>query len=238
MTGLGAGAEVLLEGRGLARSYGDLVALAPTDLVVWAGERVALLGPNGSGKSTLLRAALRADPGCDGTVTLDGWVLEGEGVRVRSIVATVAEDSACFPDLTVREHLELVARAHGLGRRASAVVTEALDDFALSEREDALPSALSSGQHQALLLASAFVRPRRLVVLDEPEQRLDPRARRHLARRLRREGEDGVAVLFATHLPVLARAVADRVLVLDAGAVVAEGPPAAALEAFGEWDRW
>ena len=100
-----------------------------------------------------------------------------------------------------------------------------LADRGLAQRADALPAALSSGQLQALLLACALVRPRDLLVLDEPEQRLDPDARRRLAELLKAELADGVAVLFVTHHTDLALEVADRVLVLEDGRTVADGSP-------------
>ncbi|WP_353612757.1 energy-coupling factor ABC transporter ATP-binding protein, partial [Streptomyces sp. NRRL S-495] len=122
----------------------------------------------------------------------------------------------------VREHLLLVAVAHGVAD-APGWVSQVLDGRMLTERADALPSALSSGQMQALLLACALVRPRDLLLLDEPEQRLDPDARRHLADLLKAELADGVAVLLVTHHTDLAMDVADRVVVLEDGRILKQG---------------
>ncbi|MFN0282965.1 MAG: ABC transporter ATP-binding protein [Kineosporiaceae bacterium] len=213
----------------VSRSYGDRVVLHPVSLEVAPGEVVALLGPNGSGKSTLLRIAAGRDLPTSGTVTFDGRRLDEEDLHARARIAVVGDVSATYPDLTVREHLLLVAVSHGVGDEAGAWVDWALADRYLTEKADALPSSLSSGQHQALLLASALVRPRDLLVLDEPEQRLDPDARGRLAERLSAERSDGVSVLLATHHRDLALAVADRAVLLIDGTVVAEGPPAAVL---------
>ena len=215
----------LLSLDGVSRSFGERVALYPVSLDVAAGECVALLGVNGSGKSTLLRIAAGRDKPTSGTVTFDGRVLEEEDLHARARIAVVGDVAATYPDLTVREHLLLVAVSHGVGDEAAGWVDWALEDRHLTDKADALPSSLSSGQHQALLLASALVRPRDLLVLDEPEQRLDPDARTRLADRLSSEREDGTAVLVATHHRELALAVADRVLVLDDGKVIAEGLP-------------
>jgi len=215
----------LLTLTGVSRSYGDRVVLHPVDLRVAPGQCVALLGPNGSGKSTLLRIASGRDLPSTGTVRLDGVPLVEEDLQARARIAVVGDSSAYYPDLTVREHLMLVAIGHGVGDESGHWVEWALDDRHLSEKADALPSSLSSGQLQAMLLAAALVRPRDLLVLDEPEQRLDPGAREHLATRLQAERADGVAVLLATHHVELASAVADRVLLLDDGHVVADGPP-------------
>jgi ABC-type multidrug transport system ATPase subunit len=215
----------LLRLSGVSRRYGELVALHPTDLVLSAGRCVALLGPNGSGKSTLLRIAAGRDTPSTGSVTFDGRPLVEEDVHPRARIAVVGDASGCYPDLTVREHLLLVAIGHGVGSDAGSWVDRALADRRLTAKADALPSSLSSGQLQALMLASALVRPRDLLVLDEPEQRLDPEARADLATRIRAENDDGVAVLLATHHVELARAVADHVVLLEDGHVVAEGTP-------------
>jgi ABC-type multidrug transport system ATPase subunit len=137
----------------------------------------------------------------------------------------VADPGATYPDLTVREHLLLVAVSHGVGSDAPGWVARALTEVGLAAKGDALPSALSSGQRQALLLAAALVRPRDLLILDEPEQHLDPAARERLADRIAAERSDGTAVLLATHHPDLARRVADRVIRLEDGAVTAQGVP-------------
>jgi ABC-type multidrug transport system ATPase subunit len=219
------GDAVLLHLDGVSRTYGDFAALQPLDLSVSAGECVALMGPNGSGKSTLLRIAAGRDRPTTGTVDFDGRPLSEEGLHARARIAVVGDSSGCYPDLTVREHLMLVAVGHGVGDPGDWV-TWALADRRLTEKASALPSSLSSGQMQALLLASALVRPRELLILDEPEQRLDPQARRDLAERIEAERADRVAILLATHHTDLALAVADRVLVLEDGRVVAEGSPA------------
>ncbi len=214
----------LLRLTGVARDYGSRRVLHPVDLEVLAGACVALLGPNGSGKSTLLRLAAGRDVPSAGRVLFDGRRLTEDDVRARARIAVVADSSGYYPDLSVREHLLLVAVAHGADD-PEHWVDWALADRRLTEKADHLPSALSSGQTQALLLAAALVRPRDLLVLDEPEQRLDPDARRDLAERIAAEKADGVAVLLATHHVELAQAVADHVLLLDDGRVVAAGPP-------------
>jgi ABC-type multidrug transport system ATPase subunit len=214
----------LLQLAGVSRSYGDFVALHPVDLDVLPGTCLALMGANGSGKSTLLRIAAGRDEPTTGTVRFGGEPLVEEDLHARARIAVVGDSTGCYPDLTVREHLLLVAVGHAVAD-PHRWVDWALADRRLAEKADALPSALSSGQFQALLLASALVRPRDLLVLDEPEQRLDPQARRHLATRIQAEVADGVAVLVATHHTDIARAVADRVVLLEDGHVVADGPP-------------
>ncbi|MFD8478287.1 ABC transporter ATP-binding protein [Kitasatospora sp. NPDC059673] len=222
--------KALLQLTGVSRSYGLREVLHPVDLDLAAGECVALLGHNGSGKSTLLRIAAGRDLPTNGTVRFDGLAMNENDPRIRARVAVVGDTVACYPDLTVREHLLLVAVAHGVAEAADWV-EQVLEMRSLTERADALPSALSSGQMQALLLACALVRPRDLLLLDEPEQRLDPEARRRLAELLKAELADGVAVLLVTHHTDLALEVADRVVMLEEGRIVRQGAPSTVLAA-------
>ncbi len=221
---------VLLALTGVSRNYGDRVALCPTDLAVAPGQCVAVLGVNGSGKSTLLRIAAGRDRPSSGQVAYAGRVMTEDDLVARTEIAVVSDLASAYPDLTVREHLQLVAVAHG-ARDAAALVDRALAECRLDGHRDALPGSLSSGQLQALQLAAVLVRPRRLLVLDEPEQRLDPGARRWLAGLLSGEKAAGAALLVATHHTELAAAIADHAIVLSDGAVVAEGPPQVALAA-------
>lgn len=216
---------VLLEMRGVARAYEDRQALSSLDLTVRRGECTALVGVNGSGKSTLLKIASGRERPDAGEVLFDGQPLREEDPRVRARIAVVGDTVACYPDMTAREHLLLVALGQGVRDATGEWADQALADRGLSGHAHHYPSALSTGQLQSLLLATAFVRPRDLLILDEPEQRLDPGARNRLAEQLRGEKEDGVAVLLATHNADLATHSADRVIALREGKVLADGDP-------------
>lgn len=217
---------------GVSRKFGERLALRRIDLALAARQCVAVLGVNGSGKSTLLRIAAGRDTPTTGHVVYAGRPLSEDDLAVRTEIAIVGDLVSAYPDLTVREHLQLVAVAHGAGRDADRRVDEALAECRLDDHADALPGSLSSGQRQALHLAAVLVRPRRLLVLDEPEQRLDPAARRWLADLLRAEKQAGSAVLIATHHAELAASIADHVVVLSDGAVIARGTPQEALAAI------
>jgi ABC-2 type transport system ATP-binding protein len=217
---------------GVSRRYGERLALSPIDLTLAPGRCVAVLGVNGSGKSTLLRIAAGRDTPTTGQAVYAGRLLTQDDLVVRTEIAVVGDMVSAYPDLTVREHLQLVAVAHGAGRGAGDLVDAALRECRLDDHGGALPGSLSSGQTQALHLAAVLVRPRRLMVLDEPEQRLDPAARRWLAGLLNAEKRAGAAVLMATHHTELAASVADHVVVLSDGAVTAEGEPEQTLAAI------
>lgn len=224
-----ADAAPLLTLAGVSRNYGDLEALKPVDLGVAVGQCVALLGVNGSGKSTLLRIAAGRDTPTTGQVRYGGVPLLEDDLVARTEIAVAGDVLSTYPDLTVREHLMLVAVAHGASQRAPSLVDGALAECRLADHADALPGSLSSGQRQALQLAAVLVRPRRLLILDEPEQRLDPGARQWLADLLVTQKTAGAALLVATHHLELAEAVADEVIVLDDGEVIARGAPSEAL---------
>ena len=223
----------LLSLHGVSRSYGERLALRPIDFTLTAGRCVAIMGPNGSGKSTLLRIAAGRDAPTTGQVVYAGRGMSQDDLVVRTEIAVVGDMVSAYPDLTVREHLELVAVAHGAGRDRDELIDGALADCNLGDHGGALPGSLSSGQLQALHLATMLVRPRRLMVLDEPEQRLDPARRRWLGELLHAEKQAGAAVLMATHHIELAAAAADHVLVLRDGELVAQGTPDTALAALG-----
>ncbi|MFI8372058.1 ATP-binding cassette domain-containing protein [Streptomyces sp. NPDC085466] len=215
--------SALLELTDVRHGYDGRDVLNGVSLRVRAGECAVLLGENGSGKSTLLRLAAGRELPRSGTVTLHGTAVSEDDRSVRAAVATVLDNLAGYPDLSVHEHLMLVALAHGLGDGAADAVDRALAEHHLTERADALPHQLSSGQSQSLALAQAFVRPAELLLLDEPEQRLDADARDRLAERLRAAKERGTAVLLATHRRELADAVADAAYTVTGAGLLEAG---------------
>ena len=201
----------LLQVRGLTRRFGEHAVIEGLDLEVSAGEAVVLVGPNGSGKSTVLRCITGADQPTAGTVELAGEPLDERSPTVRSALAAVMDDLDFFPDLSVVEHLDLFAKAHSVPD-AETLVDEVLDEVGLLAQSSQLPGTLSSGQRRRLALASAFVRPRRLLILDEPEARLDIEGIAWLRERLLRDKDQGLAILMASHHPELVEAVADVVV--------------------------
>jgi heme ABC exporter ATP-binding subunit CcmA len=203
--------KALLTVRGLTRKYGDVAVVEDLDLDVAPGEAVVLVGPNGSGKSTVLRCITGADEPTAGTIELDGNPLDERNPAMRAALAVVMDDLDFFPDLSIVEHLDLFAKAHRV-EDAETLVDDVLHEVGLMPQAGQLPGTLSSGQRRRLGLASAFVRPRRLLVLDEPEARLDTEGVTWLAERLEREKADGLAILMASHHPGLVEALADRVV--------------------------
>lgn len=207
--------EVVLQVDKLKKGYGPVTIVEGFSMKVHAGEAIALTGRNGAGKSTVLRCLVGADRPDEGTVTVGGVRVSETNAAIRRDVATVIDDLDFFPDLSVVEHLDLLARAHGL-TDPDALVDEVLDEVQLVAQAGQLPSTLSSGQRRRLALATAFVRPRRLLVLDEPEQRLDVEGVAWLGRRLKQEIDGGLAIVLASHEPSLLEAIGAKQIRLGA----------------------
>ncbi len=206
----------------LKKAFGPVVIVDGFNLEVAPGEAVALTGRNGAGKSTVLRCLVGADRPDDGTVEVNGVPVSETNPQIRRDVATVIDDLDFFPDLSVVEHLDLLARAHGIPD-ADDAVDEVLQEVQLVPQSGQLPGTLSSGQRRRLALATAFIRPRTLLILDEPEQRLDTEGVEWLAARLVAERARGLAIVMASHEPMLVERVATRIVRLgDRAEVLAD----------------
>jgi ABC-type multidrug transport system ATPase subunit len=193
----------ILKVSGLRRAFGPNTIFEKFSLEVRTGEAIALTGRNGAGKSTLLRCLVGADRPDDGSVQVCGNAMSEASPEIRRDVATVIDDLDFFPDLSVIADPD-------------DVVDEVLEEVQLVPQSGQLPGTLSSGQRRRLALATAFVRPRKLLILDEPEQRLDSEGLTWLTQRLKSERQKGLAIVFASHEPELVESVATRVIQLGA----------------------
>ncbi len=219
--GIMAKRETVLKVTDLMKKYGEHVIVNDFNLTVHAGEALALTGRNGSGKSTVLRCVIGADRPSEGRVEVFGRRVVETDPQFRRDVATVVDDLDFFPDLSVVEHLDLLARAHGL-EEPDELVDEVLDEVQLVPQSGQLPGTLSSGQRRRLALATALVRPKKLLVMDEPEQRLDVEGVAWLGARLKHEMSKGLAILMASHEPSLVNALGARVVRLGEAAEASE----------------
>lgn len=197
-------------------------------LDVAAGEVVALLGPNGAGKTTALRALAGLVPMTGGHIRLDGEPIHDLPAERRPI-GMVFQDYLLFPHLSALDNVAFGPRCHGASRKEGRrLAGEWLERVGLAGHAAARPGELSGGQAQRVALARALaVRPR-LLLLDEPLAALDAHTRLDVRARLRRHLDDfdGAAVL-VTHDPLEAMVLADRLVVVEGGVVVQQGPPSA-----------
>lgn len=196
---------------GVVRHYDAQHVIGPLDLAVGPGRCAALVGANGCGKSTMLRIAAGDEHPDDGTVEVLGGAPTQNSPAFRSRVF-VLDEVSYFPDLTVREHLELVAVGHGHGEAAPDRVDDALGRCRLTNHADLNPRKLSRGLQQLMSIASMLLAPRlELLVLDEPERHLDAKAKEWLAGFLAERKAEGVCLLLATHYRPFVDALADQV---------------------------
>lgn len=210
----------VLDVRNLRHNYGDTRALDGVTLSVEPGEFVALLGPNGAGKTTLVRSVIGLLQPASGTVVVAGG--DPHQAVVRRRLGVVQQDVGFPRTLTVQEVVS------GAAARAGAPADEAeraISEMGLEGLRRRRAADLSGGQQQRLQLAMGLVADPVLLVLDEPTAGLDVAARRSFWATLGERRHRGTGVLLTTHIVEEASAVADRVVVLDRGAVVAEGTP-------------
>jgi ABC-2 type transport system ATP-binding protein len=212
---------------GLTKRYGGTLALDGLSLEVSAGSVLGLLGPNGAGKTTTVRilaTLARPDAGRAAVLGLD--VVSHPG-RVRQVIGLSGQYAAVDANLTGRENLEMIARLSHLGSRpARARARELIEQFGLADARDRLLRTYSGGMRRRLDLAAALVASPRVLILDEPTAGLDPRARAGLWDVIGQLVRDGTAVLLTTQYLEEADRLADRLVIVDHGRVVARGTPA------------
>jgi len=220
-----ASSKWALEVENVSKSYGPTPALRSVSFQVPTGQIVGLLGPNGAGKSTTMKAVLGILQPDSGSIRVLGQEVREHLLEVKAAAGYVPESPALYEFLTGAEYLDFVADLYGMepsSRRGR--IDPFLDALELRGHEDALISGYSHGMKQKVALIAALAHRPRLLVLDEALNGLDPRAARIVKDLLRRlASEEGVGVLFSTHVLEIAQAICDRVVILHQGSVLAEG---------------
>jgi ABC-2 type transport system ATP-binding protein len=216
-----------IEVRGLRKSYGAVEALGGIDLSIHAtGQIVGLLGPNGAGKTTLVEILEGLRPATAGAVSVLGLDPARAPGALRARLGVQLQATAFMDDLTVVETLRLYGALYPKGIRLKADPTgAALERVDLHSKARALVRTLSGGQKQRLALAMAMLHDPDLYILDEPTSGLDPMARRQIHDILIGLKRDGKTILISSHYLDEIEALADRVIILAAGAIVADGTP-------------
>ena len=202
----------ILVASGVSRSIEDTVLLRPIDLAVRPGECVVLRGGNGSGKTTLLRILAGTMDATAGEATVDGTPADERNPAVRRAVAALIGAPTAYRDLTLVDHLVLVGATWGLGPDSDERAESVLATLEIGHLAERFPHELSSGQQQLFHLAMVLSRPARVLLLDEPEQRLDTTKRSVLGGLLVARKAEGAALVVACHDPDLTAQIADRVL--------------------------
>jgi general L-amino acid transport system ATP-binding protein len=219
----------LIQIRGLRKSYGKFEALKGIDLDIELGEVVVVIGPSGSGKSTLIRCLNLLEDYQHGDVTVDGQkVVRGKGLtKVRAEVGMVFQSFNLFPHLTALANVALgPLRVRGLLKReAEERARGLLAKVGLAEHAHKFPGQLSGGQQQRVAIARALAMEPKVLLFDEPTSALDPEMVGEVLDVMQDLARTGVTMVVVTHEMGFARRVADRVIFMEAGAVVEQAAP-------------
>lgn len=226
----------MLEIRNAAKSFGPVEVLKDISLTVNRGEIVGIIGPSGSGKSTLLRAINELDPLSGGEIWLEGEQInrklppreyERHINRVRQNIGMVFQHFNLFPHLTARGNVTLGPRLlKGMTEaEANKLAEEQLDHVGMLERIDYYPSRLSGGQKQRVAIARALAMKPKVMLFDEATSALDPELVDEVNAVMKRLAQEHMTMVIVTHEMSFAAEVCDRVLFMDKGVVVEEGPP-------------
>jgi oleandomycin transport system ATP-binding protein len=226
-TGRFAGSpEFAIAAEGLVKRFGETTALAGVDLAVRTGSVLGLLGPNGAGKTTAVRILATLLQPDAGRATVGGYDVVREAHQVRQLIGLTGQYASVDENLTGAENLLLIGRLLGMSRKASkARARELLADFSLSDAAGRATKTYSGGMRRRLDLAASLVGNPRLLYLDEPTTGLDPRGRSELWDLIRRLVAGGVTVLLTTQYLDEADSLADDIVVIDHGKVIATGTP-------------
>jgi len=225
----------MIEVRELAKSFGDVQALAGVDFTVNEGEIFGFLGPNGAGKTTtisIIAGLLNAD---SGTVRIAGLDIRKEGRRVRGMLGVVPQDIALYEELTGRENLHFWGSLYGLsGKSLRAEAERVLELVGLTDRADDPVREYSGGMKRRLNLSAGLIHHPKVILLDEPTLGIDPQARLNILDIIRGGVSGGMTVIYTTHYLEEAEKLCDRIAIIDHGRILAQGTLGELVKLAGE----
>ena len=222
----GAGRVSVVVARELTKRFGDFEAVHGINFSIERGESFGFLGPNGAGKTSTMRMISAVSQPTSGSLSVFGLDPRADGPEIRARLGVVPQEDTLELELTVRLNLEMFGRYFDLPRRVLRERADELLAFSqLSERADDKVDNLSGGMKRRLTIARALINRPDLLILDEPTTGLDPQARHLLWERLYRLKREGVTLIITTHYMDEAEQLCDRLVVMDRGAIVAEGTP-------------
>jgi ABC-type polar amino acid transport system ATPase subunit len=220
----------LVELASVRKSFGDNLVLDGIELNIDRGEAIVVAGPSGSGKSTMLRCINGLEPIDSGTIHFDGQKVDSSDRRVygiRAQIGVVFQQFNLFPHMTVLENITMAPI--DVEGASKAVAKERadwlLERVGIPEKADEFPADLSGGQQQRVAIARAMAVNPKLMLFDEPTSALDPEMIREVLDVMRDLARDGMTMIVVTHEMGFAREVCDRLVFIDGGQIVEEGPP-------------
>jgi ABC-2 type transport system ATP-binding protein len=206
----------------LTKSYDAFVAVRGISFSVAPGEVLGLVGPNGAGKTTTLRALAGVHRPTDGHVRICGKDIVEDAVEAKRNLAFFPDEPRLFDYLTVEEHLQFIAGIYGVsGDREH--IDPLLEELELTDKRKAIPSELSRGMKQKLMIACGFLHQPRVLIFDEPLTGLDPLGIRRMKESIVRRSKDGAAVILSSHLLHLVEELCDTVAIIRGGSLIAHG---------------
>ncbi len=224
----------ILEMENVNKAFGPVEVLRGFNLRLHYGEKVVIIGPSGSGKSTVLRCINRLEPVQGGAIRFEGEMLTAKTnlCNLRAKIGMVFQRFNLFPHKTALENIiEAPLIVKKMARsEAETIADRLLEQVGLADRRDSYPRELSGGQQQRVAIARALAMSPTVMLFDEPTSALDPELVGEVLQVMKDLAADGMTMVVVTHEMGFAREVADRVIFMDQGTIVEEGPPQAIFE--------
>ena len=231
-------APVVLDVQGLRKRYGQLEAVRGVSFQIHEGETYGLLGPNGAGKTTTISMVCGLLSRDAGEVTVNGRPIDTGAVAAKAAIGVVPQDLAIYPDLSARENLDFFGRLYGLsGAKLRERSDACLELVGLADRAKERTDRFSGGMKRRLNIAIGLLHSPRLLLLDEPTVGVDPQSRNAILESVAALSREGMAVLYTTHYMEEAERLCDRVGIIDAGEIRAEGTRRELVELVGQQDQ-
>jgi len=220
----------VIDVKNLSKSFGDHLVLDDISEHIYPGEKVVVIGPSGSGKSTFLRCLNQMELPSAGVITFDGEEITAPKVNidlVRRKMGMVFQHFNLFPNMTIRKNITLAPVRTGLMKQAEAdaLAMQLLRRVGLEEKADAYPGQLSGGQKQRIAIVRALAMNPKVLLFDEPTSALDPEMVGEVLAVMKELAAEGMTMVVVTHEMGFAREVGSRVLFMDGGKIVEQGPP-------------
>ena len=225
----------MIELTSLSKSFGTFTAVRNLSFSIRAGDVLGLVGPNGAGKTTTLRIMAGIIPPTEGKVLIGGHDIVADPIQAKRQLAFFPDEPRLFDYLTVRQHLNFVARLYGVADHEARAVP-LLEELELTDRADHLPGELSRGMKQKLAIACGLLHSPSVMIFDEPLTGLDPLGIRRMKDSIRRRANAGAAIVLSSHLLHLLEEVCSHVLIMKAGESIAYDTMAAVHARFSNGD--
>ena len=216
----------IITGKNLTKRYGDITAVDSVNFAIEQGELFGFLGPNGAGKTTIMKMIYCFVSVTSGQLRVKGMDVMNKPRGVKKILGVVPQEDNLDPDLTTYENLITYSRYYGISKKdAVARARELLEFFSLNVKNQSAVMELSGGMKRRLTLARGLINDPEILILDEPTTGLDPQARHLVWQKLRELKRKGITILLTTHYMDEATYLSDRLVMIDNGKFIAEGPP-------------